>query len=57
MIDYALLNEKRAVFGALSAILSYPEKRFINDKFYSQKYSEKRIQGNSCTLFGKRCPR
>ncbi|EUJ46012.1 hypothetical protein [Listeria rocourtiae] len=33
MINYALLDEKRAVFGALSAVLSYPEKRFINDRF------------------------
>ncbi|WP_311773440.1 nitrate reductase molybdenum cofactor assembly chaperone [Listeria grandensis] len=33
MINYALLDEKRAVFGAISAVLSYPEKRFINDRF------------------------
>ncbi len=33
VINYALLDEKRAVFGALSAVLSYPEKRFINDRF------------------------
>lgn len=33
VINYALLDEKRAVFGAISAVLSYPEKRFINDRF------------------------
>lgn len=33
VIDYGLLDEKRAVFGAISAVLSYPEKRFINDQF------------------------
>ncbi|MBC1459253.1 nitrate reductase molybdenum cofactor assembly chaperone [Listeria newyorkensis] len=33
VINYALLDEKRAVFGAISAVLSYPEKSFINDRF------------------------
>ncbi|WP_246369412.1 nitrate reductase molybdenum cofactor assembly chaperone [Listeria rustica] len=33
VINYALLDEKRAVFGAISAVLSYPEKRFMNDRF------------------------
>lgn len=51
MIDYALLNEKRAVFGALSAILSYPEKRFINDKFLFSEVFQKADSGKLLHAF------
>ncbi|WP_311774306.1 nitrate reductase molybdenum cofactor assembly chaperone [Listeria booriae] len=51
MIDYALLNEKRAVFGALSAILSYPEKRFINDKFLFSEVFQKADSGGLLHAF------
>ncbi|MBC2165163.1 nitrate reductase molybdenum cofactor assembly chaperone [Listeria booriae] len=51
VIDYALLNEKRAVFGALSAILSYPEKRFINDKFLFSEVFQKADSGELLQAF------
>ncbi|MBC1890805.1 nitrate reductase molybdenum cofactor assembly chaperone [Listeria booriae] len=51
VIDYALLNEKRAVFGALSAILSYPEKRFINDKFLFSEVFQKADSGELLHAF------
>lgn len=40
VINYALLDEKRAVFGAISAVLSYPEKRFMNDRFLLEETFE-----------------